>query len=1225
MKNSARAILLLGLLLGAIQSHCPAAAQDAPPQSLRLLFLGDNGHHQPADRFRRLQGPLGKRRIELTYSDRVEDLNADTLNGYDGLVLYANIDAISPPQAEALLQYVASGKGFIPLHCATYCFRNSPEVVALMGGQFQRHGVGVFSTVVAAPSHPVMQGFSGFRSWDESYIHHLHNEENRTVLEYREEGPQAEGQQREPWTWVRTHGNGRVFYTAWGHDQRTWDHPGFQNLVERGIRWACGDDATKTPAYRDQERFVVPAMVAPRTDVQPFEYLEVGPKIPNYPASSRWGVQEEPLTKMQLPLPPAESLKHYVAPEDFLVELYAAEPDLGGKPIAMTWDERGRLWVCETYDYPNELQPPGKGRDRIRICEDADGDGRADKFTVFAEQLSIPTAITIFRGGAIVQNGTETIYLKDTDGDDRADLRRVLISGWALGDTHGGVSNFQYGLDNWIWAMQGYNNSTPEFPGAKSQSFRMGFFRFRLSQDDPPVVTELEFIRSTDNNTWGLGFSEEGVVFGSTANHNPSVYMPIANRYYERVRGWAPRQLGTIADSHLFRPITEKVRQVDQHGGYTAGAGHSLYTARAWPRTWWNRTAFVCGPTGHLVGVFELRREGADFQSTSPCNLIASDDEWSAPIMAEVGPDGQVWVLDWYNYIVQHNPTPQGFKTGKGNAYESDLRDKKHGRIYRVVYSGSAAGSQAAGLNLRQAADSDLVDALSHPTMLWRKQAQRLLVEQGVDRLGDVLDSLIALCHDPAVDEVGLNVGAIHALWTLQGLGQLESPTHEAFPAAVAALRHPSAGVRRNALAVLPACDPSLRAILSAELTMDPDPQVRLASLLALSDMPSSADAGRAVAQVVLDSGASQRWIGDACTSAAAVHAMGFLEGLAQSKQVDEAALAIVGVVGEHLARGRPTREQLDGVLPLLANAQPEVASALIQGLGRGWAKDHRPGLSGTAEQSLVDAVEAMPAGGRSSLVKFANLLGSKRLESYAQQIRKALGEVVAAEGAIAVRADAAEQLIALDPADDDVVELLLAQVAPQTPPELSAKLLQMLSESTSAKLGPALASRSMTFTPELRSQAIQVLLTRPTTTLAMLNAIEAGQATMDDLRLDQKQALGNHPNADVRQRARRLLASGGGLPDPDRDRVLQETPDLDLHDGRCRGRTIDVQEALRQVPQTSWRRREYRTRPDGYGRASESRAVDAYLGSQPQRRRQLSRVSGRHRRWPSDFRDVGR
>ncbi|MCO6457660.1 MAG: ThuA domain-containing protein, partial [Pirellulaceae bacterium] len=781
-------------------------------EPLRLLFLGDNGAHQPARRFQELAPALEKRQIQLHYTDRVSDLNPQTLGQYDGLIVYANIDRIEPEQARALLDYVAGGKGFIPLHSASFCFRNNAEVIALIGAQFKRHGAGVFTTEAAETDHPIMRGFGGLTSWDESYIHELHNERDRVVLEYRAEGPQEEGRQREPWTWIRTHGQGRVFYTAWGHDQRTWTHPGFLNLVERGIRWACGGDPSLAGPYVAADRFPTPRMTELRQDVEPFSYADVGPKIPNYTAGGQWGAQGRPLNLMQKPLPAGESLKHFVTPVGFELRLFASEPELVGKPIAMNWDERGRLWVCETIDYPNELQPPGRGRDRIRICEDTDGDGVADKFTLFAEELSIPTAIAFHRGGAVVQNGIETLYLKDTDGDDRADVRQVLISNWALGDTHGGVSNFRNGLDNWIWGMQGYNNSAPAIDGARQQAFRQGFFRFRLSQTDPPRVEQLEFLRSTNNNTWGLGISEEGLVFGSTANHNPSVYLPIPNRYYERVRGWSAEQLGTIADTHLFRPITDKVRQVDHHGGYTAGAGHALYTAREYPAAWWNKTAFVCGPTGHLVGTFVLRRDGSDFHSTSPCNLVASNDEWTAPIMAEVGPDGNVWILDWYNYIVQHNPTPQGFETGRGMAYESELRDKKHGRIYRLVYVGEQ-GQAAPAADIPDLGDAEpveLVAALRQPTMLVRLQAQRLLVERDQP---DVVPQLVELLRDESTDAIGLNTAAIHALWTLQGLGALGEADGPAFDAAVSALGHPSAGVRRNAVQVLPA-DPRTTAAL---------------------------------------------------------------------------------------------------------------------------------------------------------------------------------------------------------------------------------------------------------------------------------------------------------------------------------------------------------------------------------------------------------------------------
>ena len=211
--------------------------------------------------------------------------------------------------------------------------------------------------------------------------------------------------------------------------------------------------------------------------------------------------------------------------------------DPNGEPY--TWireSSKGRV------DYPNELQPVGQGRDRIKICEDTDNDGHADKFTVFAEHLSIPSTLVCYRGGVIVQDGQSTIYLKDTDGDDAADFRQVLITGWAMGDTHGGVSNFQYGPDNWIWGMQGYNNSTPVINGEKKISFRQGFWRFKVNvgaaDNTAPAfaidkstkeaakdatdtfnnhtirVAALEFMRATNNNTSGFGEQQ-----GSSRKH----------------------------------------------------------------------------------------------------------------------------------------------------------------------------------------------------------------------------------------------------------------------------------------------------------------------------------------------------------------------------------------------------------------------------------------------------------------------------------------------------------------------------------------------------------------------------------------------------------------------------------------------------------------------------------------------------------------------------------
>lgn len=835
-----------------------ASAWGASQPVLRALFLGDNGHHRPADCFKQLQPVLAQRQIELDYADSLDDLNSANLAGYDCLVVFANHTRISPEQEQALLDFVAAGGGFVALHCASYCFLNSPRYIELVGGQFLRHGAGVFKETIVQPDHPIMKGLSAIESWDETYVHTKHNPDRVVLAERRDE------RGAEPYTWVREHGKGRVFYTAWGHDQRTWGHAGFQALVENGIRWASANS---------------PTQLKPRTGLKPLEYVEAPAPLPNYTPNAQWGTQGEPFRTMQKPLDPEESMKHLVTLPQFDVSLFAAEPEVI-KPIWLAWDERGRLWIAETVDYPNELQPEGQGRDRLKICEDTDGDGAADKFTVFCEKLSIPTGFIFANGGVIVIHSGKTEFFKDTNGDDRADESRVLFTGWGMRDTHATASNLRYGFDGWIWGTVGYSGFQGTV-GGKELRFGQGIFRFK------PDGSALEFIRSSNNNTWGLGITEDNIIIGSTANGNASMYMPIPNRYYEAVHGWSAGRLETIADSQRFYPLTAVVRQVDFHGRYTAGSGSAIYTARQFPKQYWNRVQFVAEPTGHLLGQFYLERRGADFIAHNARNFLASDDEWTSPIYGEVGPDGALWVVDWYNYIIQHNPTPRGFRTGRGAAYETPLRDKTHGRIYRVTYNASANNTAGAAKisaanwpRLNGATPEQLVNALQHDNMLWRMHAQRLLVERGSK---DVVPALCALVQNQAVDEIGLNPAAIHALWTLHGLGAIESNS-AALQAAVGALKHPSAGVRRAAVMVLPRTGSSLQSVLGAKLFDDADAQVRMAALLACSEMPPSDAAGAAILALLQQSrNAEDRWIPDAATAAAARHDAPFLRAVLAS------------------------------------------------------------------------------------------------------------------------------------------------------------------------------------------------------------------------------------------------------------------------------------------------------------------------------------------------------
>ncbi|MDB5351799.1 MAG: putative rane-bound dehydrogenase [Planctomycetota bacterium] len=1095
-----------------------ADAQALKPIS--VLFLGDDGHHRPADRFAQIAPVLAGRGIDVTYTSKISDLNPGTLAKYDAVAVYANTTEISKDQETALLAYVAKGGGFVPLHCASYCFLNSPEYIALVGAQFQRHGTGEFDTKVVDAVQPIMKGLEPFHTWDETYVHTKHNTKDRHVLQTR-----AEGAGEEPWTWTRTHGKGRVFYTAYGHDERTWGNPGFHDLIERGIRWAANKGEVKDSSPR----------VA--SGLKPFEYEKA--KIPQYLPGKKWGTMGEPIDKMQKPLDAAESVKHIALPPGFETKLFVSEPKIG-KPITMNWDHKGRLWIAETVDYPNELQAKGKGRDRISIVEDTDGDGTADKVTVFADNLSIPTSLCFARGGVIVAQAPDMLFLKDTDGDDKADVRETLFTGFGTGDTHAGPSNLRYGLDNWIYAIIGYSGFNGTV-GGERHSFRQGFFRFKTDG------SKLEFLRNTNNNSWGVGMSEEGLLFGSTANGCPSVYMPIPNRYYEMVRGMSPTVLQNMADSNRFFPITEKVRQVDWHGGFTAGAGSALYTARTYPKQYWNKTAFVAEPTGHLVATFTLHPNGTDFSSHNAWNLVASDDEWTSPIMAEVGPDGQVWIIDWYNFIVQHNPTPEGFKTGKGGAYEIPVRDKTHGRIYRIVAKDGKPSEQP---KLSKDDPNGLVSALTNDNMFWRLHAQRLLVERGN---ADVARDLALMVFSSKSVNPNMDRAAIHALWSLAALKGWEHTGDRKTFAATAALRNPSAGVRRNAALSMPLLSGS-RAIPAIELVDDLDPQVRLAAFLAVADSEPTRSYAIVVVNALMNGAIDgDRWLPDAATAAAAKNDREFLAAIAGqsfSKPPSNDVVLVVSRVSEHFARSAPVSE----VGPILANldkADAVIRNAIVAGLARGWPKDKAAKLDAVAEKSIGELLPKLSPDGRGQLIGLASRWGVKSLDEYAKQIAGAFLATASDESKPEVgRLDAARQLIELRKTDARAAGDLLGLIKPRTSPELASGLLDAVAKSEASEAGGIMVESFPTMTPVARKAVLRTLLSRADWTAELIRGAEEGKIPMTALSLDQSQSLAAHPDSKLAARAKALLAKGGGLPDPDRQKVIDALSPIVLKGG---------------------------------------------------------------------------
>ncbi len=774
----------------------------AAPHRLEVLFLGDDGHHAPLERYRVLKQSLGSQGFNLTYLEDLSRITRETLDGYDALVVYANHEEEKVPAA--ILPWVKDGGALLALHCACGNFHPSKEWFDLVGGRFKSHEGREFSPKTVDLEHPITKGLPELKCWDETY-QHQDLTQDRHLLQVREPMNKDETAQ-EPWTWTRTEGKGRVFYTASGHDLRCWNDTAYQLLVKRAILWTIGE-------ARAAE----------------FSQLKLPSLETEIPQVANRTHPEIPMMELQKPLSPADSAAHTQVPVGTKLVLFASEP-MVINPIAIDWDAKGRAWVVESFGYPNNVpDEPGSGQDKIKILEDTDGDGHADKMTVFAEGLRHCTTSVFVKEGVVVTDGRDIVYLGDENGDGKSDTRKVLATGLGINDTHAATSQFLRGLDNWIYATVGYSGVDIDLGGEKHK-FAQGVFRFR------PDLSKLELLQNTTNNTWGLGFTEQGDVIGSTANNNPSWIMSIPAAAYAGTGIKQPKtpRLDTSAKASMNGKIssglkptklftnTLDVTQVDQVGAYTAAAGHQFYTDRILAGTFAANNAFICEPTGHIVAIGEVEPYGALKQTIlRGNNAFASADAWAAPVAARVGPDGALWIADWYNPIIQHNVVFRYFNParsydqphspyqaggnkgpGKGNAYETPLRDNERGRIWRIVPTLTLPRKESGLDPLRP---DSLVAGLSSPSQLIRLEAQRLLVERGGKLAVPALERLVNSGAAPEGSDQPL--AAVHAIWTLQGLGESSKGMADALQSSQPLLR-------RHAMLALGATDPAVMAAL---------------------------------------------------------------------------------------------------------------------------------------------------------------------------------------------------------------------------------------------------------------------------------------------------------------------------------------------------------------------------------------------------------------------------
>jgi putative heme-binding domain-containing protein len=436
------------------------------------------------------------------------------------------------------------------------------------------------------------------------------------------------------------------------------------------------------------------------------------------------------------PLSPSEAVKRMRFPEGFAVEVVASEPDLVN-PVAMTIDERGRFWVTESLEYPRRSAGPGK--DRIKILEDTDGDGKADRFTVFAEGLNIPSGIAVGHGGVWVANSPDILFLKDTDGDGKADTREVVVTGFGRDDTHELPNSLTWGPDGWLYGWNGvFNQSHIEYRG-KKYDFTCAIFRIH------PRTRDFEVFCEGTSNPWGIAIDPEGSFFASACVIDHLWHL-VETGYYHRQGGPYP-------------PFTWKLGSIVDHGHQKAAyCGIHYFDSPAYPPEYRGRL-YMGNIHGNCINVDTLKRNGSTYRAEDAPDFLQANDAWFMPVSQKTGPDGCLYILDWYDryHCYQDaNRDPAGI-------------DRLKGRLYRVRYKDTP---RAKPRDLAKSNDDELTRFLSSPNVYERDTAQRLLVERSNPR---IVHRLQDLALDPKADRKG----RMHALWAVVSSGPLEVGFHQ--------------------------------------------------------------------------------------------------------------------------------------------------------------------------------------------------------------------------------------------------------------------------------------------------------------------------------------------------------------------------------------------------------------------------------------------------------------
>jgi putative membrane-bound dehydrogenase-like protein len=810
--------------------------------------------------------------------------------------------------------------------------------------------------------------------------------------------------------------------------------------------------------------------------------------------------------------PPKEERATFKIAKGFSIDLVASEPDVVD-PVSMCFDEKGRLFVCEMRGYPNGGVGTGEeARGKIKCLTDTDGDGVFETSHTFAEGLRFPMGVQPWKGGLIVAVAPDLLYLEDTNGDGKADKTTVLYSGFNLANIQQMVNNVQWGLDNWIYASAGNDGGTvksAEKPDAPPVSLRNRGLRFR-----PWIPASLE--PTSGGGQYGLTTDDYQHWFTATnSQHLRQIILP---DHYLRRNPYLPVSAVTLdipehgAAAKVFRTSPFEAWRVERTtrraggkdakrfsptelvpGGYiTSACSPLIYTADLFPEEYRGNN-FVCDPANNLVHREKLVGKGAIFSAKRvdpDTEFLTSTDNWFRPVQLSIGPDGAIYLLDFYREVIETPLSlPDDIKA------KLNLESRGRGRIWRIAPEGFKPSKMPDFSKLETAG---LADEMLSANPWRRLTAQRLIIErQPKDAPAAIRERL------PKAAGKG---GYANLLWTLHGLGDLK-------PADVLpAFDDPKSGMREQALRLAEgffAASPEIRQ-RAAKLVNDPEPRVRFQLAFSAGELPT-AEAAKILAEILVKD-ADDRWTQTAALSSASKCSFDLIETLAARKASPAVLTKLAAMSG---AKGDDA--ETIRLLDLIASGKAGVAveAALLDGLGQGMRNSKRP---------LATWWTKPPAGAEAVM---ARLRG--RFEKAAATVRD--------ESAKPADRVAAAAVLGMGPFDL-AGPALTEGLAPTAPGNLQLAAVRSLAAHSDAKVSDLLLKNWNGYAPALRREVLEVLLSRPDRILKLLDAVEGKQVSANELDPARVKQVKEHPSATVRKQAAAVLKQSVNA---DRAKIVKE------------------------------------------------------------------------------------